>query len=307
MQGLYNYFQCNFITCSAYRNTLNVKEEDDDDVIITDLPSQSPQSVSTAQTDIESTDALPTLSGGQFNDLALSASHCRSSSSSSTSFDVSYPSPLSSINPSQPSAESSGQGLSQLLTMFSGSLTEQQIEAVYLFSGCNYAASVDCLSEGPTLVSIIQMCKWRFASMPSRKMEVDSETLWEDMVAEYKGESICHSKLRISIDNQPAIDTGGVRRQVYTTVFELFASNSRIELFEGPLNHLRPSCSAMAKLSGLLKMLGAMISHCFCQEGIGFPYLSPTCYWYIVGGEQKALKFSSVHDLPADAAMLFLW
>ena len=126
MQGLYNYFQCNFITCSAYRNTLNVKEEDDDDVIITDPPLQSPQSVSTAQTGIESTDALPTLSGSQFNNLALSASHCQSSSSSSTSFDVSYPSPLSSINPSQPSAESSGQGLSQLLLMFSSSLTEKQ-------------------------------------------------------------------------------------------------------------------------------------------------------------------------------------
>lgn len=161
MQGLYNYFQCNFITCSAYRNTLNVKE-DDDDVIITDPPSQSPQSVSTAQTGIESTDALPTLSGSKFNDLALSASHCQCPSSSSTSFDVSYPSPLSSTNPSQPSAES-------------------------------YAASVDCLSEGPTLGSIIQMCKWRFASMPSRKVEVDSDILWEDMVAEYKGESICHS------------------------------------------------------------------------------------------------------------------
>lgn len=74
--------------------------------------------------------------------------------------------------------------------MFSGSLTEQQIEAVYLLSGCNYAASFDCFSEGPTLGSIIQMCKWCFASMPSRKVEVDSETLWEDMVAEYKGESL---------------------------------------------------------------------------------------------------------------------
>ena len=52
-------------------------------------------------------------------------------------------------------------------------------------------------------------------------MKVDSETLWKDMVTEYKAESICHSKLRISIDNEPAIDTGGVHRQLYTTASEL--------------------------------------------------------------------------------------
>lgn len=57
--------------------------------------------------------------------------------------------------------------------------------------------------------------------MPSRKVKVDSETLWKDMVTEYKAESICHSKLRISIDNEPAIDTGGVHRQLYTTASEL--------------------------------------------------------------------------------------
>ena len=34
-----------------------------------------------------------------------------------------------------------------------------------------------------------------------------------------------------------------------------------------------------------------MVAHSICQDGIGFPFLSPTCYWYLVGGEEKAVEF----------------
>ncbi|XP_019858212.1 PREDICTED: uncharacterized protein LOC109586463 [Amphimedon queenslandica] len=202
------------------------------------------------------------------------------------------------------SSSGSNSTVADLVAMFDGVLTEQQVAVIYQFSGCNRISASSCLLEGPLLSSIINMCKQYFSGLPTKKLFVDSESYWEDMVAEYKGQANSFFKLRISIVNQPAIDTGGVRRQIYTSVFESFASNKYIHLFDGPLNYLRPSCSAEAKLSGLLKVLGSMISHSFCQDGLGFPYLSPLCYWYIVGGEEKALEYSSVDDIPADAAQV---
>ena len=45
-----------------------------------------------------------------------------------------------------------------------------------------------------------------------------------------------------------------------------------------------------------------MVAHSICQDGIGFPYLSLCCYWYIVEGEERALEFATVEDVSADAA-----
>ena len=48
-----------------------------------------------------------------------------------------------------------------------------------------------------------------------------------------------------------------------------------------------------------LKFLGPWW-HIACQDGIGFPYLSPTCYWYLIGGDERAMEFVSVEDVGAD-------
>ena len=36
------------------------------------------------------------------------------------------------------------------------------------------------------------------------------------------------------------------------------------------------------------------------MDGVGFPYLSPTCYWYIVEGEERAFQFVEGGDVGAD-------
>ena len=36
------------------------------------------------------------------------------------------------------------------------------------------------------------------------------------------------------------------------------------------------------------------------MDEVGFPYLSPTCYWYIVEGEDRALLFVEEGDVGAD-------
>ncbi len=200
------------------------------------------------------------------------------------------------------STSGENKGLDHLLLAFATTHSTDQVVAIYDLSGSDYEASMCCLSDGPVMSSITEMLYERFKKMPRVKLSIESSDLWGDMVAAYKGHMNFNSQLRITLDNQPAIDTGGVRRQVYTTVYDDFAFNKTVQLFEGPENSLRPIVSAEVKSFGLLKIIGSMIAHSICQDGIGFPYMSPTCYWYMVGGEEKALEFAKLDDLPSDAA-----
>lgn len=187
-------------------------------------------------------------------------------------------------------------------------LTARQVTLIYKLSGSDYEAAHKCLAAGgPTLFSILQMVIKVFEHYPNTKYSIDSTDVWADLVAHYKRPMVnLHSQVRITLDNggQPAVDTGGVRRQMYTHAFMDFARNKFFKLFEGPANYLRPRCTAEVRSSGLLKILGTMIAHSICQDGIGFPYFSPTCFWYIIGGETKALQFACVEDLPGDSALV---
>ena len=80
--------------------------------------------------------------------------------------------------------------------------------------------------RGPTLSSILKMINKRFELFPRIKLQVDLEDIWADMVALYNGHSMdYYTKLRISLQDQPAVDTGGVRRKIYSSVFSDFSSN----------------------------------------------------------------------------------
>ena len=65
---------------------------------------------------------------------------------------------------------------------------------------------------------------------------------------------------------------------------------------------LRPAISAITRSSEILKILGKMFSHSIFQDGIGFPYLSHICFWYLIGNEKMAIEHVSLADLPADSA-----
>jgi len=53
--------------------------------------------------------------------------------------------------------------------------------------------------------------------VPCAKVYVDSYDMWADLVGHYKSPSSTTDRpIRIALDNQPALDTGGVRRQCYT-------------------------------------------------------------------------------------------
>ena len=181
-------------------------------------------------------------------------------------------------------------------------LSAKQVREVFLLSGENGIVASACLLS---LSLLLKMLNDRLDKLPRQRVQVDADNMWNDIVACYKRTSFRYlTHLQVNLDGQPAVDTGGVRRQLYTTVFHEFVSNRYLKLFDGPDHHLRPVCSAEVRSSSLLKVLGGMVGHSICQDGVGFLHLSPTCFWYIVAGEEKALQYACVEDLPADACFV---
>lgn len=128
---------------------------------------------------------------------------------------------------------------------------------------------------------------------------MDADEAWADAVSYYKSPCIdpANTALRVRITGQAAIDTGGVRRQLYSAVFREFVENKHLNLFDGPLTHLHPMYSTEARASGIFIALGTMVGHSILQDGVGFPFLSKMCYRYITRGEDAALQCVSLADV----------
>lgn len=66
------------------------------------------------------------------------------------------------------------------------------------------------------------------------------ETLAESLIAFYKDCKFNpHATIRVCIPNQPVIDTGGARRQLFSRVLATMAKSVKFGLFEGPPGQLR--------------------------------------------------------------------
>ena len=182
-------------------------------------------------------------------------------------------------------------------------LSLKQIQALYRHSGDNFDEAIECLMNGPSAESILKMVNARSMSDPVVKVAVDSDDVWADVLAVYKQpRNLIGKRIRVILDNSPVIDTCGVRKHVYTSVFADFVSNKHVRLFDGSQNSVRPCYSAEARCSGLFKVLGTMVGHSILQDGIGFPYLSPAAYWYIAAGEEKALEYVNPAVVGGDTA-----
>lgn len=66
-----------------------------------------------------------------------------------------------------------------------------------------------------------------FSQQSSIKVTIDSEDAWVDTVTLYKSKRCdINKQLQVQLDDQPALDTGGVRMQLYSTVLVQFAENN---------------------------------------------------------------------------------
>ena len=70
-----------------------------------------------------------------------------------------------------------------------------------------------------------------------------------------------------------------------------------LNMFEGPCTRLRPVFRMSALNSGILKIFGQMVSHSLVMDGIGFPYLSPACYYYMAGKWNDAITRLTDEDV----------
>ena len=201
-------------------------------------------------------------------------------------------------------SNTSPKDVDKLLSMFSSRFSVKQIQVLFRYSGDCFDDCIDCLMSGPTLEAILRMVNTHSLSYPVVKVPIDSNDMWADMLALYKNcaDDFLGKRIRVTLNNSPVIDTCGVRKHVYTSVFAEFVNNKHVHLFDGPPNYVRPLYSAEARCSGLFKVLGTMVGHSIILDGIGFPYFSPVSYWYIVSGEEKALEYVNISDVGKDTA-----
>ena len=128
-----------------------------------------------------------------------------------------------------------------------------------------------------------------------------------DILPLYKDPEFDPSRpLRVVFKDQPAVDSGGPRKEMYSLVYETLACSTVYKLFEGQAGRLMPFYNASTVFSGMMKTLGKMIAHSIVQCGIGLPVFSPVCYWYLISGDvSKALAYANLTDIrDPDAAVL---
>ena len=210
----------------------------------------------------------------------------------------------SSLHSSYRTSSSLGNSDVQALSdLFGQRLPQSAISFVYEIADRDLEKAVDCVVGGPQGEDLLQLLGSQLVVVNTQMLIVRDGQFWKAAVAFYKDPSRDLTRpLQIEVVGQPVVDAGGVLRQFYTDVFHHFANNTRVNLFAGSDSFLRPYYSAGAYFSGLFRHLGRMISHSLVQCAVGFPYLSPYCFWYIVSGEDEAMQHVTLADVGADVS-----
>ena len=177
-------------------------------------------------------------------------------------------------------------------------MSKDQLQFVYELC-MSFDHAVDVLLGGPSLNSLRGLTV-NFNTEGCPKIRLDSsddDNDWmEAALAFYKCKTFDKkASVRIAIHGQPAVDTGGIRRQFFCVVFQKLSSET-VGVFDGLPNRLRPAYKASTLASGILSTIGTMIAHSFLLDGQGFPYMAEYCYYYIAGCFDLALSSVTIDD-----------
>ena len=104
---------------------------------------------------------------------------------------------------------------------------------------------------------------------------IDSSDVQRLQIDQYDGEDL--ESLAEEAMYEPAVDTGGVRRQFFSDVFSHLSASQSLWLFEGPGNRQHPVFRQVSISSGMLTLLRKMVCHSILMDCQGFPFLSPAC------------------------------
>ena len=184
-------------------------------------------------------------------------------------------------------------------------MTADQLSFIYNLPKRNkFDRAVKCLKEGPTFESLcdIACSQLDVPLSESPRIHVDKDDEGDDLVAAalvfYEDSKfVKNAPVRISMHHQPGIDTGGLRRQVFSEVFDNIAMSSTIAIFDGPQDRLRPAFKASNLSSGMLTTMGTMVGHSILMDRHGFPNFAEYCYYYMAGCMDKALTCISTDDV----------
>ena len=195
-------------------------------------------------------------------------------------------------------------GSHQLGQMFPN-ISKKCLHYVLKLSNGDLSTATDCILSGPSIELLVSRIRSFVLTGEGegRRLCIDEEEKeGEDLVqcifAFYKGPRFDpHSGLRILLEGQPAIDTGGVRRQVLSEMLKTVAFSDHVGLFEGPPNRRRPTFRISSLSAGMMRLLGRIIGHSIILDCQGFPYLSPACYSCMVGNHTKALSQCTLEDV----------
>ena len=157
----------------------------------------------------------------------------------------------------------------------------------------------DILLEGLTVSNIMHLWKHSIASHEVKRISLGAynpEHAAEELLSFYKSSKLNpFTVVRISIGNQPVIDTGGVRRQLYSDALIRIANNK--DLFESTENGIRPVFRHTALSSGMFTTVGRVIRHSIIMDQQGFPYFSPACYYHLSGNVDTAISETNMGDV----------
>ena len=131
------------------------------------------------------------------------------------------------------------------------------------------------------------------------KVRVDADDLVSDALAFYKRSDFDPSRpIRVYFNGQPAVDTGGVKRQFFSDLFERLTTSTEFKLFEGPSARLLFNYNQHALSSGITKLFGTIVGHSIVQGCGGFPYLAESSYHYLATGDiTQAMDHVTIADV----------
>ena len=179
-----------------------------------------------------------------------------------------------------------------------------QVKFLLEVNGNDPDAATNLILEGVSLPSLLSLLTSSCVDEDETSKIVleeyhggNPERLVEAAVTFYKGTRFNpRAEVRVCIENQPAMDAGGVRRQFMSDVLAHLATSQAMRLFEGPKYRLRPVFRQTSIASGMLSLVGKMVGHSIVLDGKGFPYLSPACYYYMAGWMERAISVLNIAD-----------
>ena len=100
-------------------------------------------------------------------------------------------------------------------------------------------------------------------------------------------------------DGSRVMDSGGVRRQLFSSAFNAIA-NGHLQIFDGHPTRVRPAIKPSNIISGLLKNLGKAIAHHLVMDKCGFPFLSPPLFYYLIDKDDIAITLLEDVDVSGE-------